>query len=42
MYDLAPKGFRDQLAQVIAALEGVDPEIEIRELTRKALQVLGG
>jgi hypothetical protein len=42
MYDLAHKGFRDQLAPVMAALEGVDPEIEIREPARKALQALGG
>jgi hypothetical protein len=42
MYDLAHKGFRDQLAPVMAALEGVDPEIQIREPARKALQALGG
>jgi hypothetical protein len=42
MYDLAHKGFRDQLGPVIAALEGVDPEIEIREPARRALQALRG
>jgi hypothetical protein len=42
MYDLAHKGFRDQLSPVMAAIEGVDPEIEIREPARKALQELRG
>jgi HEAT repeat protein len=42
LYDLAHKGFRDQLAPVLAALDGVDPEIEIHEPARKALQELGG
>ncbi len=42
LYDLSHKGFRDQLAPVMAALEGVDPGIEIREPARKALQALGG
>ncbi len=42
MYDLAHKGFRDQLAPLMAALDGADPEIEIHEPARKALQELGG
>jgi HEAT repeat protein len=42
MYDLAHKGFRDQLAPVMAALDGVDPEIEVREPARKALHQLRG
>ena len=42
MYDLSHKGFRDQLAPVMDAIEGVDPEIEVREPARKALQAIAG
>jgi HEAT repeat protein len=42
MYDLSHKGLRDLLAPVMAALEGVDPEIGVPEPTRKVLQALQG
>ena len=31
MYDLSHRGLKDPLAPVMAALEGVDPKIEVPE-----------
>jgi HEAT repeats len=42
MYDLSHRGLKDPLAPVMAALEGVDPEIEVPEPARKALFALRG
>ena len=42
MYDLSHRGLKDPLAPAMAALEGVDPEIEVLEPARKALFALRG
>jgi len=42
MYDLSHRGLKDPLPPVMAALEGVDPKIEIPEPARKARFALGG
>ncbi len=42
MNDLSHRGLKDLLAPSIAALEGVNPKIEIPEPARKALFALRG
>jgi hypothetical protein len=42
MNDLSHRGLKGPLAPVMAALEGVDPEIEVPEPARKALLALRG